>query len=102
MEYKKEFRNIGFRVVFCHYPHQKGVLAFAAQPYEKLMQGKSGRETGAFLLYGKIEKGERLEVGFREFSFEMTDNLHKRLGELFELIKLEYRNTILKVYKNMD
>ena len=40
MEYKKEFRDIGFRVVFTQYAHQKGILTFSAQPYEHLTGDK--------------------------------------------------------------
>lgn len=96
MEYKKEFRDIGFRVVFSQYAHLKGILTFAAQPYEKLTGDDLSKETSTYLVYGKIEIGERLEVGFKDFSFEMTDGLHKRLGKLYEAVKTEYRNTVLK------
>ena len=97
MEYKREFRDIGFRAVFTQLAHQKGVLTFTAQPYELLMGDELSKETSTYLVYGRIEVGERLEVGFKGFSFEMTEGLHRRLGELYKKVKSEYRNTVLKI-----
>lgn len=97
MEYKREFRDIGFRVVFTQYAHQKGILTFAAQPYEKLTGDDLSKEASTYLVYGRVEIGERLEVGFKDFSFEMTEGLHRRLGELYKKVKSEYRNTVLKI-----
>jgi len=96
MEYKREFRDIGFRVIFTQLAHLKGVLTFAAQPYELLMGDDLSKEASTYLVYGRVETGERLEVGFRGFSFEMSDGLHRRLGELYKKVRSEYRNTVLK------
>ena len=96
MEYKKEFRDIGFRVVFTQYAHQKGILTFSAQPYEHLTGDKWSKKPSTYLVYGKVEVGEKLEVGFKGFSFEMTEGLHNRLGELYKKVRSEYRNTVLK------
>tara|TARA_R110000868_G_scaffold66652_3_gene198424 strand:+ start:659 stop:955 length:297 start_codon:yes stop_codon:yes gene_type:complete len=97
MEYKKEYRNIQFRVIFSTHGNLRGTLTFAAQPYELLNGDKFSKDPSTYLLYGKIEKGERLEIGFKGFSFKMTDDLHNRLGILYEMIRKEYRLRILNV-----
>jgi len=97
MEYRKEYRNIQFRVVFSHHTHIKGKLAFAAQPYELLDGGVMSKEPSSYLVYGSIEKGGRLEIGFKDFSFEMTKGLHERLGALYEIVRKEYHNHIIKI-----
>ncbi len=97
MEYKREYRKIEFRVVFSHLEHVKGRLSFAAQPYELLEGNALSKEPSSYLVYGKVEKGETLSIGFKGFSFEMTKELHERLGILYEKIREEYKNEMLKV-----
>lgn len=95
MEYRKEYRNIQFRVIYSHHTHIKGRLAFAAQPYEFLDGGVTSMEPSSYLLYGSMEKWDRLEIGFKGFSFEMTEQLHDRLGALYDVVKKEYRSHIM-------
>lgn len=97
MEYKKEYRNIQFRVIFSTSVTSRDTLSFAAQPYELLNADKFSKEPSTYLLYGKIVKGEQLEIGFKGFSFKMTDDLHYRLGILYDMIRKEYRLRILNV-----
>lgn len=96
MEYRKEFRAIQFRIVFSHHPHERGSLTFAAQPYELLDGTSVSNEPSNYMLYGKVSAGEYLEVGFNHFTFEMTNDLHKRLGDLYQIIKQEYKNHIIR------
>jgi len=94
--YKKDYTNIGIRVIFTNSPQLKGTLGFAAQPYELMLDPELNNKPEHFLIRGRIETGERLILGFYDFSFEMTSDLHQRLGEFYEIVKMEYRNTILK------
>ena len=99
MEYKKDYRGIGFRVIYSVVPHMPWILNFAAQPYEVLLDmdhKEMNTEPSAYLVYGKVAQGERLEIGFKAFAFEMTQDLHNRLGLLYDKIKMEYRGVILK------
>ncbi|GMN06309.1 hypothetical protein MTsPCn5_16980 [Croceitalea sp. MTPC5] len=96
MKYKKEYWNIGFRVIFEIAPHVKNTLTFAAHPYEQMMDTELNSKPDAFLVQGRVVAGEKLEVGFRAFTMEMTPDFHRRLGELYEVVKTEYRNTIFK------
>lgn len=92
--YKRNYRKIGFRVIYTQIPDQKGVLGFAAQPYESLLP-EMGNDPNYFMFRGRIEVGEKIMMGFTEFRFEMTTELHERLGELYKKLKLEYRNKIM-------
>jgi len=96
MEYKKDYRDIGFRIIFTRIESLKGTLSFAAQPFEKMVDPELNNMPETFLVRGRVSTGENLEVGFRDFTFEMTNDFHRRLGELYEAIKVEYRNTVLK------
>jgi len=96
MKYKREYRNIGFRVIFERMPHIKDTLSFAAHPYEQMMDTELNSKPDAFLVRGRVVTGEKIEVGFRAFTIEMTPDFHRRLGELYEVVKTEYRNTVLK------
>lgn len=95
MEYKREYREIGFRVIFSMNPITN-ILAFAAQPYEQMLDTELNNRPEVFLVRGRIGTGEMLEVGFKDFTFEMTVDFHRRLGELYEVVKEEYRNTVVK------
>lgn len=95
MEYKREYREIGFRVIFSMNPITN-ILAFAAQPYEQMLDTELNNRPEVFLVRGRIRTGEMLEVGFKDFTFEMTVDFHRRLGELYEVVKEEYRNTVVK------
>ncbi|MEM7485733.1 MAG: hypothetical protein AAF348_11050 [Bacteroidota bacterium] len=95
MDYKREYREIGFRVIFSWQPVTK-TFAFAAQPYEQMFDTELNNRPEVFLVRGRVDTGERLEVGFKDFTFEMTSDFHRRLGELYEVIKEEYRNTVVK------
>jgi len=95
MEYKREYREIGFRVIFSRNPITN-ILAFAAQPYEQMLDTELNSRPEVFLVRGRIRTGELLEVGFKDFTFEMTVDFHRRLGELYEVVKEEYRNTVVK------
>ena len=94
--YKNDYPNIGFRVIFTRIIQLKGVLGFAAQPYEMMLHPQLNSDPKYFLIRGRIEIGERIMIGFTDFSFEMTNELHERLGELYEILKTEYRITIIK------
>lgn len=69
-------------------------MGFAAQPYEMLTPEMNDNPQ-YFLIRGRIEIGERIVLGFTDFSFEMTDELHNRLGELYAKLKLEYRKKLV-------
>ncbi|SRR6056297_621880 len=97
MEYRKEYRSIQFRVIFSHHAHVKARLAFAAQPYELLDGGGLSKEPSTYLVFGSIEKGGHLKIGFRDFQFEMTEELHDRLGALYRIVQQEYHNHIVKI-----
>ncbi|MEO1485694.1 MAG: hypothetical protein AAFU57_08105 [Bacteroidota bacterium] len=92
--YKKDYRKIGFRVIFTQIPDQRWILGFAAQPYESLLP-EMDNDPNYFMFRGRIEIGGKIMMGFTEFRFEMTDELHERLGELYKKLRLEYRNKIL-------
>jgi len=94
--YKKDYTEIGIRVIYSKIAHQKRTLSFAAQPYELMMDPELNNKPEVFLIRGRVETGERLILGFHDFTFEMTKDLHSRLGKLYELLREEYRNTILK------
>ncbi|TLF47024.1 hypothetical protein [Maribacter aurantiacus] len=96
MEYKRDFNDIGFRVIFDSNPHITGLLGFAAQPHEMMLDVELNNLPETFLVRGRVETGERLLVGFRDFAFEMTPDLHLRLGKLYEIVRMEYRNTMLR------
>lgn len=98
MEYKKEYRSIRFRVVYSIYRHAPRTITFAAQPYEALMEMDKDltNEPSTYLIYGKVEIGEHLEVGFKGFTFKMTQEFHSRLGLLYKKVLQEYKSIILK------
>ena len=96
MKKKVEYREFGFRVFYERLPHKKDTLTFAAHPYELMYDPKMNNDPNMFLVIGRVLPGEKLEVGFKAFSFEMTKDLHNRLGQLYDAIKLEYRKTILR------
>ncbi len=94
MEYYKEYKGIDFRVSYNlnrFYPER---LGFAAQPYERMVNKESKTEPKAFLMYGMVEKGETLQVGFNGFAINMTESFHSRLGVLYEAILKEYRKVV--------
>ncbi|MBC30749.1 MAG: hypothetical protein CMH48_07865 [Muricauda sp.] len=101
MEYKKEYRNIGFRVFYNLNPQLPKALAFAAQPYELLEEMDKGMTMmpNLFLVHGLITKAHELEVTFNGFRIRMNQDLHSRLGLLYEMAKKEYRNVVLKKAK---
>jgi len=94
MEYKKEYRNIEFRVVYYINSNYPRTLAFSAQPYELLLEDGFSDKPDLYLVYGRVNDGERLEVGFKGFSFEMSQDLHSRLGLLYETVKIEFNKVI--------
>ncbi|ASO08395.1 MULTISPECIES: hypothetical protein [Flavobacteriaceae] len=96
MDYKKDYRSIAFRVIFTVDGNHPDNLAFAAQPFEMLLGDKISNDPKNFLVYGRVGKGVRLEVGFRGFTFEMDQELHDRLGRLYTMIQNEYRKIIIK------
>ncbi len=96
MKYKREYREIGFRVIFERMPHLKRTLSFAANPYEQMLDVELNNTPSSFLVQGRVVAGEVLEVGFKDFIIEMTPDFHRRLGELYEVIRDEYRSTIIK------
>lgn len=97
MEYKKEFKDIEFRVIFSTNKLPKNTLTFAAHPYEMMFGNKLSKNPDIFLMYGKIDLEEKLEIGFKGFTFEMTQEFHDRLGVLYQHIRAEHKAIILKV-----
>ncbi len=95
MEYIKEYQGIDFKVSYSLNRFFPSTLSFSAIPYEWIKEEK-GKEEGktSFLLYGKVEKGEKLSIGFKGFTFNMTETLHGRLGLLYDAILNEYRKVV--------
>lgn len=96
MEYTKKYPHIQFRITYSVKGHFPSTLSFAAEPYENVRESKTSENPGNYLLYGKVETEERLEVGFRPFTFTMTQNLHSRLGLLYEIVIREFRRVCNK------
>ncbi|WP_282053365.1 hypothetical protein [Maribacter luteus] len=96
MEYLKEYCGIDFKVYFFLNRFDPVRLSFAAQPYERIEDGGTGEDTKDYLVYGMVDKGETLQVGFKGFSMNMTESFHNRLGLLYEAILKEYRTVVMK------
>ena len=96
MEYFKEYRGIDFKVSYSFNRFHPERLCFAAQPYERMVDEESKGNTKNYLVYGMVEKGEMLQVGFKGFSMNMTESFHSRLGLLYEVILKEYRKVLMK------
>jgi hypothetical protein len=96
MEYYKDYKGIDFRVSYSLNRHCPGRLGFAAQPYERMADKEPKDEQKSYLMYGMVENGETLQVGFNGFAINMTESFHGRLGLLYEAILKEYRNVVLK------
>jgi hypothetical protein len=77
-------------------PHLKRTLTFAANPYEQMLDVELNNMPDAFLVQGRVVAGEILEVAFKDFMIEMSPDFHRRLGELYEVVRDEYRNTIIR------
>ena len=96
MEYTKEYMHIQFRITYSVTGHVPNTISFAAEPFERLIDKKRNDDPNTYLLYGKVEIGEHLEVGFRPFTFAMDQDLHSRLGLLYEMVLNEYRRVVGK------
>lgn len=98
MQYRKEYRDIQFRVFYDINPGMPNKLAFAAHPYEKLleMDKEMTMEPSYFLVKGIITEEQWLQLTFTEFRFEMDQDLHSRLGLLYERIHSIYEKVVLK------
>ncbi len=96
MEYFKEYRGIDFKVSYSLNRFQPERMCFAAQPYERMLDQESKEDTKNYLVYGMVEKGETLQVGFKGFSINMTESFHSRLGLLYDAILKEYSKVVKK------
>ena len=96
MEYFKEYREIDFKVSYSFNRIHPERLCFAAQLYERMVDEESKENTKNFLVYGMVEKGELLQVGFKGFSMNMTESVHSRLGLLYEAVLNEYRKVLMQ------
>lgn len=96
MEYYKDYKGIDFRVSYSLSRHCPGRLGFAAQPFERMADKEPKADPKDYLMYGMVENGETLQVGFNGFAINMTESFHSRLGLLYEVILKEYGNVVLK------
>lgn len=98
MQYKKEYRKIGFRVIYDINPHIRNTISFAAHPYELLDElDMDMRESPEFFMVkGTASKGEELMVTFDGFRIMMSQDFHSRLGLLYEMVKIELEKVVLK------
>ncbi|MEM1260339.1 MAG: hypothetical protein AAGH81_17580 [Bacteroidota bacterium] len=69
---------------------------FAAQPYEMMLGPGMNDDPNGFLVQGRLEPGEKVFLRFNDFKFEMTSELHDRLGLLYDMLRNEYRKRIIK------
>lgn len=97
-EYFRDYPELNFRVAYTYSEHRPEEIVFAAQPYEFIIFDKEGFEPGEFLIYGKLDFELRMRVGFKRFSFEMTQELHERIGKVY----LEIEKEFLGRYGNRD
>lgn len=97
-EYFRDYPELNFRVAYTYSAHRPEEIVFAAQPYEFIVFDKEGFVPGEFLIYGKLDFELKMQVGFRRFSFEMTQELHQRIGKVY----LEIEKEFLERYGNRD
>lgn len=93
LEYFKDYADIKFRVEYSYNKTRPEEISFAAQPYENMDTEEHSNNPQYFLMYGKVNFHLSIEVGFREFSFEMTKDLHNRIGKLYDAIRNEFLDT---------
>lgn len=98
MQYKKEYRKIGFRVIYDVNPHLRNTITFAAHPHELMdeLDMDMRKKPQCFMIKGTVSKGEELEVSFVGFKIKMSQEFHSRLGLLYEMVKNELDKVVLK------
>lgn len=97
-EYFRDYPELDFRVAYTYSLQRPEEIVFAAQPYEFIVFDKEGFEPGEFLIYGKLDHELKMQVGFKRFSFDMTQDLHERIGKIYR----EIENEFLERYANRD
>jgi len=96
MDYYREYKEIGFRVQYSRSSLTPNQLAFFAQPYEDIVDKETRDFSELYLVHGRVESELSLRVGFKGFLFDMSEDLHSRLGLLYKMVLIEYKNTHLK------
>lgn len=89
MDYIVKYEYINFQVNYTYDPERPEGIIFAAQPFELLDVVEENNKASRFLLYGRLDYTEVMEIGFQGFSFVITDELHERLGKLYKAIRAE-------------
>lgn len=90
MDYVIDYEKIAFKVQYTFDAENPEFMIFAAQPLEMLDKEEKFNSPSTFLIYGRIEYDSTMHVGFRNFSFVITDELHLRIGKLYKLIREEF------------
>lgn len=91
-EYSKYYVTISFNVNYSYWNNNPTELYFSVQPLVPL----DGLTVTREFIYGMIDQEFQLKVGIREFQIVMTQELHDRLGSLYDLIRNEYVDFINK------
>ena len=89
MEYIRDYENIQFRVSFSVPIKKSDTINFAAQPFENMQTDEMAENTSLYLIYGKIDLSIGMHIGFNEFTFLITQDLHNRMGKLYLIIEKE-------------
>jgi hypothetical protein len=90
LDYVVNYENICFRVNYTFDSENPEFIVFAAQPFEMLETDESYNVPSGFLMYGRIDFTTTINVGFKAFSFVITEELHARMGQLYKEIKAEF------------
>jgi hypothetical protein len=91
-EYSKHYPSISFSVSYSYWDNNPKELYYSAQPLEHF----NGLVATKDFIYGMIDEDFQLQVGIREFQIVMTQQLHDRMGSLYDIIRNEYVDFINK------
>ena len=92
VEYTRHYKAISFHVNYCFRNNDLRELFFTVQTLESL----AGIESDGNFIYGKIDKDFKLRIGLKEFQIIMSQELHERMGLLYDEIRNEYVRFINK------
>ncbi|MGP1992950.1 hypothetical protein D9O36_14155 [Zobellia amurskyensis] len=86
LEYERFYKHIDFHVRYAYHAGSNGKLCFAAQPMETFTEFGDDYD----YIYGVVYNNMQLQVGFKDFLIIIDNDLHKRLGILYDLIREEF------------